>query len=181
MKSEWHPCIRPALNKKLFPVHRPSGLKRADWNFFLLILKIFLFVFLHFPLYILVHKKRNWGGGGGGRNSQPPDLPFFCPPGLQETFFYLRVALLRSPCDRWGLAGLRGFCVCGGGVWGGGEGGEGVSLGGGGEISGVIEPEYRDTVIINNLIAVSVETRPGDPSRRHLVLMCSHVIRCWGI
>ena len=26
--------IRPPLNKKLFPVHRPGGLKRADWNFF---------------------------------------------------------------------------------------------------------------------------------------------------
>ena len=26
--------LRPPLNKELFPVHRPSGLKRADWNFF---------------------------------------------------------------------------------------------------------------------------------------------------
>ena len=26
--------LRPTLNEKLFPVHRPSGLKRADWNFF---------------------------------------------------------------------------------------------------------------------------------------------------
>ena len=26
--------MRPPLNKKLFPVHRPGGLKRADWDFF---------------------------------------------------------------------------------------------------------------------------------------------------
>ena len=30
-----HLLIRPPLNKKLFPVHLPSGLKRADWNFIL--------------------------------------------------------------------------------------------------------------------------------------------------
>ena len=24
--------MRPPLNKKLFPVHRPSGLKRAEWD-----------------------------------------------------------------------------------------------------------------------------------------------------
>ena len=32
-----HPCrfvVRPPLDKELFPVHRQSGLKRADWNFF---------------------------------------------------------------------------------------------------------------------------------------------------
>ena len=26
--------VRPPLNKKSFSVHRPGGLKRADWNFF---------------------------------------------------------------------------------------------------------------------------------------------------
>ena len=29
------PALRPPLDKKLFPVGRPSGFKRADWNFFL--------------------------------------------------------------------------------------------------------------------------------------------------
>ena len=29
--------IRPPLNKKVFPVHRPDGLKRADWDFFFMI------------------------------------------------------------------------------------------------------------------------------------------------
>ena len=37
--------IRPPLNKKLFPVHRLSGLKRAYWNF------VFIFTsFLFFSL-----------------------------------------------------------------------------------------------------------------------------------
>ena len=26
--------LRPSLNKKVFPVHRPGGLKRADWDSF---------------------------------------------------------------------------------------------------------------------------------------------------
>ena len=26
--------VRPPLNKKVFPVHRPSGLKRANWKIF---------------------------------------------------------------------------------------------------------------------------------------------------
>ena len=46
--------FRPSSNKKLFPVHRPGGLKRADWNFFFF---LFSFFFLLFPLYILVYKK----------------------------------------------------------------------------------------------------------------------------
>ena len=29
--------LRPPLIEKLFPVNRPSGLKRADWNFFFII------------------------------------------------------------------------------------------------------------------------------------------------
>ena len=29
--------IGPPLNKKVFPVHRPGGLKRADWDFFFMI------------------------------------------------------------------------------------------------------------------------------------------------
>ena len=47
--------LRPPLNKKLFPVHHPSGLKRADWNFFSIFSKNTFFIYL-FPLYILVYK-----------------------------------------------------------------------------------------------------------------------------
>ena len=36
--------LRPPLNTKLFPVHRPSGLKRADWKFYFMIFeKVFFF------------------------------------------------------------------------------------------------------------------------------------------
>ena len=46
--------MRPPLNKKLCPVHRPSGLKRADWIFFS---HIFQNVFFLLPLlYNLVYK-----------------------------------------------------------------------------------------------------------------------------
>ena len=47
---------RPPLDKKLFPVHRPGGLKRADWNFFSIFSKKFFFFYFS-PLYILVYKK----------------------------------------------------------------------------------------------------------------------------
>ena len=54
--------LRPPLNKKLFPVHRPSGLKWADWIFlfiylFIYFFQIFRFFFLLNPLYILVYKE----------------------------------------------------------------------------------------------------------------------------
>ena len=55
--------LRPPLNKELFPVHRPSGLKRADWNY---LLKYFTNNFFFTPpppppLYILVYKKKMGG------------------------------------------------------------------------------------------------------------------------
>ena len=55
-------ATRPSLNEKLFPVHRPSGLKRADWNvcFFIFKKNIFLNFFL---LYILVYTNMKLGGG----------------------------------------------------------------------------------------------------------------------
>ena len=34
LSVKWHEPARPPLNKKLFPVHHPSGLKRAGWHFF---------------------------------------------------------------------------------------------------------------------------------------------------
>ena len=47
--------VRPPLNKKMFPVHRPGGLKRANWDFFFMIFeKTFFFLNL---LYILVNEK----------------------------------------------------------------------------------------------------------------------------
>ena len=45
--------VRPSLKEKLFPVYRPGGSKRADWNLFFPLFKK-LFLFLLFPLYILV-------------------------------------------------------------------------------------------------------------------------------
>ena len=56
LQSMWEPCLRfynreplclrHPLNKKLFPVHRPSGLKRADWDFFSMIFekKVFFLI-----------------------------------------------------------------------------------------------------------------------------------------
>ena len=47
--------VRPPLDKELFPVHCPSGLKRAYWNFFFQ----FSIFFSYFPaLYILVYEKK---------------------------------------------------------------------------------------------------------------------------
>ena len=37
--------VRPPLNEKSFPVHRPGGLKRAYWNFFFSFKKTFFFNF----------------------------------------------------------------------------------------------------------------------------------------
>ena len=37
--------LRPPLNKKLFSVQRPSGLKRAEWSFFFHLLNFFDFFF----------------------------------------------------------------------------------------------------------------------------------------
>ena len=34
MAYAWWIDVRPSLNKKVFPVHRPGGLKSADWDFF---------------------------------------------------------------------------------------------------------------------------------------------------
>ena len=41
--------MRPPLNKKLCPVHLPSGLKRADWKiFFIFFEKQFFFSYKDF-------------------------------------------------------------------------------------------------------------------------------------
>ena len=52
----WSPLdMRRPVNKKVFPVYRPGGSKRADWNFFFHLFKKSFF-FLLPPLYILVKK-----------------------------------------------------------------------------------------------------------------------------
>ena len=56
-------CLRPPLNKKVFPVHRPGGLKRADWDSFSLIFEKSFFS--QSCWYILVNEKK--------KNSRPPD------------------------------------------------------------------------------------------------------------
>ena len=48
--------LRPPLIEKLFPVHRPSGLNRADWNLFYMIFEKKKNCF-HFFRYFLVNKK----------------------------------------------------------------------------------------------------------------------------
>ena len=76
--------VKPPLNKKLFPVYRPGGSKRTDWNFFFFILSKKKKIFLLFSLYILVYKKNEFR------------KKIVCPTGPQETiFFYLRVASVR--------------------------------------------------------------------------------------
>ena len=77
----WWP--RPPLNKKWFPIHFPSGLKRADWNFFFMI-----FENSFFPLNFLKNEKMK-----KIKIFRPPDWLFFPPPDGQETIYHLRVAL----------------------------------------------------------------------------------------
>ena len=84
--------FRPPLNKKLFPVHRPSGLKRANWNSFSFFSyfpspNFFYLVNMTLKMYILVYEKMNLG------NKSLWSWPFLRPLGRQETIFYLRVAL----------------------------------------------------------------------------------------
>ena len=50
------PAFRPPLNKKVFPVHRPGGLKRANWDFFFMIFEKSCF-FSQSSWYILVNEK----------------------------------------------------------------------------------------------------------------------------
>ena len=77
---------RPTLNKKLFPVHRPGGSKRADWNFFFYIFKKTSFFSL-FPLYILVFKKKEIRE----KNKIPTSRLAFFPPTRPTGNNFLRV------------------------------------------------------------------------------------------
>ena len=79
--------IRPLLNKKVFPVYRPGGLKRADWDFFFMIFEEKKKS--QSSWYILVNEKIKTEKK---KHSRPPDWLFWQSPGGQETIFYLRVA-----------------------------------------------------------------------------------------
>ena len=75
----------------LSDVHRPGGLKRADWDFFFMFLdKSF---FSQSSWYILVNEKLKTEK----IKSRPPDWLFWQSPGGQETIFYLRMALYAPP------------------------------------------------------------------------------------
>ena len=80
--------LRPPLNKKLFPVHRPGGSKRADLNIFFHLLK----KEEDFLTFSPVHSSLTKLELGKKKKSRPPDWQFLFPPGSQETIFYLRVA-----------------------------------------------------------------------------------------
>ena len=73
--------LGPALNKKSFPVHRPGGLKRADWNFSPHIFP--LFFFFYSTVYNFVYKNEI-------RKKKNPGLPagrFFAHPAHRKRFF----------------------------------------------------------------------------------------------
>ena len=85
--------IRPPLDKKLFPVHRPTGLKRADWNLFSYFLKNAFFPsYFLYLINITLNMEKNPALSTGfvfsGTRWRGIDFFFFF------FFFYLRVALL---------------------------------------------------------------------------------------
>ena len=68
--------FRPSSNKKLFPVHRPGGLKRAYWNLFFPSFKL-----LTPPPPPSVHSSLYKNKNEIRKNKKIPDWLFFCPPG----------------------------------------------------------------------------------------------------
>ena len=84
--------IRPPLDKKWFPVHRPGGLKRARWKLFFIIFEK-KFSFSQSSQYILVNEK--WKTEK--KKSRPPDWLFWESPGGQETLFLLKDGLRYCP------------------------------------------------------------------------------------
>ena len=81
----------PFKNKKLIPVHWPSGLKRDDWIFFFTFLKkVFFFLIVSvYPSQLKMKMKNE-------KKSRPTDWLFCEESGEQETIFHLRVALYKS-------------------------------------------------------------------------------------
>ena len=82
--------IRPLLNKKSFPVHRPGGLKRADWNFFSPYFSPFFF-FFSLTLYTLVYKNEIRNKKKKFPSSR---LAFFLPTGPTGNNFLLKGGLM---------------------------------------------------------------------------------------
>ena len=86
---------RPPLNTKLFPVHRPGGLKRADWNFFFFIFKkkkIF-----YFPPVRSSFKKKEIRKGKKIPTSRPPQIIPTRPTG---NTFLLKGGPMRPPLKK---------------------------------------------------------------------------------
>ena len=96
--------LRPPLNKKSFPVHRPGGiilrLYPAAFFFFFFFFKLKYFSYFSSDFQTVftivcrmirrMHKKKYFEKKS---ISRPPGWFYFTPPGPQETIFYLRVAL----------------------------------------------------------------------------------------
>ena len=98
-------AIRPPLNKKSFPVHRPGGIilrlyPAAFFFFFFFFFKLKYFSYFSsdfqtaftivYRMIRRMHKKKNISKKKS--ISRPPGWFYFTPPGPQETIFYLRVA-----------------------------------------------------------------------------------------
>ena len=89
-----HSCL--SLNKKVFPDHRPGGLKRADWDFFFMIFEKSFF-FSQPSWYILVNEKLKTEKKyipdlpTGFLGSQPADRKQFCTGGLM-TLITLKIS-----------------------------------------------------------------------------------------
>ena len=78
--------LKPPSNKKLFPVQRPGGLKRADLDFFFMIFEKSVF-FSQSSWYILVNEKLKTEKKE--EKSRPPDWLYWQSRGGQETIFHL--------------------------------------------------------------------------------------------
>ena len=95
-------CVRlarPPLNKKLFSVHRPSGLRRADWIFFLMIFENSFFP--RFSQYILVNEFFLKKPRKVKKNRDLPTGPFCCPPGGQEQGAHAGLKSLKKVLNRF--------------------------------------------------------------------------------
>ena len=89
-------ALRPSSNKKLFPVHRPGGLKRAYLNSFC---SSFQKLFFYFTTPLVHSSSKKLKLGKKKKKILTSRLAVFFPPGPQETSFYSRVASV-SPADR---------------------------------------------------------------------------------
>ena len=88
-------ALRPPLNKKVFPVYRPGGSKRADWNFFFhLSKKIYFFYFP--PVHSSLKKMKLGKKKKRKKKSRPPDWQFYSPTRSTGNDFLLKGGLISS-------------------------------------------------------------------------------------